>query len=257
MRSAGKILVAAVLVGTLTGLAAADFIDLEVKWSQTPWDPDGDDWLSDHAMLAGQVMADDFVCDSPDKIQAVRWWGSYLGQTVQRMDGFTGPFDISFHNSVGPHPTSLPGPLITLYTVNAQEVFVGLDNKGEPVYRYDAYLPEGEAFDQWAYSHDGNPDHNQGELFIDICKSTNEGWGWHEVVAPHPRLDFAAVGIPLVPGSSEYEPIAWQSTDTDLAFELMIPEPATLSLLLAAGAALTSTRRSRRSRRKRQVLSFN
>lgn len=203
--------------------AWADFINLPVKWAQVPWDKDGSDYLSDHT--ADQVVADDFVCDTPVPIVAVRWWGSYIGERDPRNDGLTGPFGISFHNSLGEHPNSIPGPLITAYTVIAQEVFVGLDNKGEPVYRYDAFLTVADVgivpFDQWKHSQ--NPEYNVGELFIDICKPTQENWGWHEVEPPHPILDFAVVA----PGHLG----PWNSLETDMAFELMIPEPTTMALL--------------------------
>jgi len=237
MRHARNILVAVVLVGTLTGLAAADFIEWPVKWSQTPWDPAGGDYLSDHTV--GAVVADDFICDRPEPIEAVRWWGSYIGETDPRTDGFTGPFDISFHYSVGPHPVSMPGALVAMYTVNAQEVFVGFDTSGEPVYRYDAYLPV--PFDQWLYSQDSQ-NGNKDELFLDICKPTGEQWGWHEVVPPHPIMDFAAVGAG---GANPHEPTTWVSTDTDMAFELMIPEPATMSVLALGGVGVLIRRRRR------------
>src|SRR5262245_57699093 len=68
--------------------ASADFIPLPVKWSQPiVYDASGTviigkDRLSDHT--AGVVRADDFVCDTPLPIVAVRWWGSYIGSTQIR-----------------------------------------------------------------------------------------------------------------------------------------------------------------------------
>jgi hypothetical protein len=221
------------------GSAWADFINLPVKWSQVPWDKNGSDWLSDHR--SGQVIADDFLCYTPEPIVAVRWWGSYKHDTEPRKPGRTGPFDISFHNSLGLHPGSLPGPLITMYTVNAQEVFVGLDNSGEPVYRYDAYLTNAagalEPFDQWRYSHDQQ--YNMGELFIGICKPTLQNWGWHEVALPHPILDFAAAAL------GHNDPWDRAGCGTDMAFELMvIPEPATVCLLGLGALSLLRRRKN-------------
>ena len=125
--------------------ARADFINLPVKYSQ-PIGLDGNgliigsDFSSDQTL--NTVKADDFTDNYNDPVLAVRWWGSY-GNTAQQADGFVGPFDISFHLADNtPHPFSLPvnAPL-ALYVVNAQQAFVGMDESGEPVYRYDAYLP--------------------------------------------------------------------------------------------------------------------
>ncbi len=133
------LLLALVVLAVSFTPAYADYIDLPVKWSQTPWDPAGTDWLSDCTLY--NVMADDFICNSKDPIVAVRWWGSYPIETAPRENGFTGPFDISFHLSVDEHPFSLPGPVVYFNQVRAQEFFVGLDNQGVPVYCYDAYIP--------------------------------------------------------------------------------------------------------------------
>ncbi len=234
-----RLLVSALAVCLLATVVQADFIDLPIKWSQTDWDPDGMDWLSDHTV--DMVVADDFECTDQDPIVAVRWWGSYIGDKDVRETGFTGPFDISFHNSMGPHPFSVPAELIVLYTVTAQEEFVGFDSFGEPVYRYDAYLPED--FDQYYYSQmpggTSGPPFNIGELFIDIDKPTDEFWGWHEVTPPHPILDYAVVG-PTHLGP-------WTHLETDMAFELMtIPEPATMGLLGMGLAAMVMKRRKKK-----------
>ncbi len=74
---------------------------------------------------------------------------------------------------------------------------------------------------------------------MDICKPTQEFWGWHEVVPPHPILDFAAFGF------THGGP--WLTTgETDMAFELMtVPEPISTALFLLGGATL-AVRRLRR-----------
>jgi hypothetical protein len=220
-----KMLGLAAALLALACAASADYIDWPIKFSQVPWDFYGNDWLSD--CTVNVIMADDFVCEDEDMIYALRWWGSYIGETQPRPDGYTGPFHISFHLSMYEHPYSLPGTLVFMDKVEAQEVFVGYDWKGEPVYRYDAYLNS--PFDQWLYSQESP---NRGELFLDICKPTEEYWGWHEVEKPHPRFDFAAWG------QTHNGP--WFSTEeTDMAFELMtIPEPGTLASFALALSSL-------------------
>ena len=47
-----RLLVGALAVCLLATVVQADFIDLPVKFRQTPWDPNGTDWLSDHTLAA-------------------------------------------------------------------------------------------------------------------------------------------------------------------------------------------------------------
>jgi hypothetical protein len=206
----------------------ADFITLPVKWSQpigiVPGTTtiEGVDHLSNH--LLAVVRADDFISDGRP-VTAVRWWGSYIGDTTPRHTDFVGPFDISFHTSIlgaaAPHPFSLPS-LEPIYftTVEAQQEFVGFDTAGDAVYRYDAFLP--------------TPFHEVAghEYFLDIDKPVNqEHWGWHDAKGPHPILDWSAVAPTHGgPWSTATDPL------TDLAFELMTPVPeAQTWLTLMAG----------------------
>ena len=224
------------LVAMTTAPARGDFIDLPVKWSQpitvgsVPHkgpDPvpaasviDGADHLSNH--LLNVVRADDFISDGRP-IVAVRWWGSYLDTAdmgVVRPNGFTGPFDISFHLSdanflPGVHPFSLPDALLALSTVTAQEFFVGFDSTGHAVYRYDAFIPVFE-------------EQKGVEYFLDIDKpNPNERWGWHDTHLQF--LDYSAVAPTHAgPWSSTGSPPPNGVPGFDLAFELLtIPEPAT------------------------------
>jgi len=202
------------------GAAWADFIDLPVKWSQPPALEAGLDYFSNHP--SNITRADDFICDDPRPVVAVRWWGSYISQFDPRPDqpGFWKPMDISFHLSDGgPHPLSLPvNPYLSLQTVLAQEVWTGhFDAAGEPVYEYNAYLEEPfvQEVGEW--------------YFMDIDDPFDPDWGWHEAVFQ--QLDFQAWQSPnhVGPWAHDYE--------VDLAFELMVPEPASILVILVGAIA--------------------
>jgi len=226
-----KLFTAALVTAACATTALADFIPLPVKWSQPiQYDASnliiGADRPSDHTDPAAGVRADDFLCTSPDPIVAVRWWGSYIGEGPASglsprptTPPATIAFDISFHDSSGNsvpgiHPFSLPTSLLSLQLVHAQEAYVGVDQAGDYVYRYDAFLPQ--------------PFLQQGtatlpiEYFIDIDQPSQQRWGWHET--PLINLDYPAVA-PSHSGPWANDP------PHDLAFELMtVPEPGVLVL---------------------------
>jgi hypothetical protein len=243
MKATGRSLILAAVVvvsAAVTAPVFADFIPLEVKWSQPiVWDAGGVQILgldrpSDH--LFNIVRADDFLCNDPRPIVAVRWWGSYLGpnQTPRpNAPGFTVPFDISFHLSTANgnpsiHPNSLPvDPYLSLQSVLAQQFFVGFDVGGEAVYRYDAYLVD--PFVQIPGT----------EYFLDIdLPNSSEMWGWHET--PLNNLDY--------PAWATGHGGPWNNDPPhDLAFELMvIPEPSGLSLGMMGLALLWILQRCRK-----------
>jgi len=217
IRAGNGLLFAYGLMVSLVCPVFADFIDLPVKWSQPITDVNSDGIIdgglvsSDHNVVG--VKADDFTSDGRP-IVAIRWWGGYISDVVQRPNGFAGPFDISIHLSAGPHPDSVPvDPPLALYqNVTAQEVFVGMNSAGEFAYRYDAYLPS--PFYETAGV----------EYFIDIDKPTRETWGWQTIdFSLSPIQDWAANT-----GGNHVGP--WGHIPDDLAFELLVPEPSTMAL---------------------------
>jgi len=211
------------LANLLQTVAWADFISWPVKWSQPVGSTSGiiigSDRVSDGTIP--WIMADDFLCNDPAPVKAVRWWGSYIGETTQRpgSTNFTVAFDISFYSSAGAHPNSKPGALLLPETVLAQEVFVGRDQSGDYVYRYDAYLPV------------PFPQLTNTEYFVSISQPSGENWGWHDAAGDHPALDWAAFN-PYGSGWFTFQP------KTDLAFEIMIPEPGAGVLGLLGGGLL-------------------
>lgn len=239
MKTPPCLLICLFLTGTSVATLRGDYIALPVKWSQPVvydvGDPSlilGADRLSDHT--AGLVHADDFTCNDPRPVVAVRWWGSYIGAPVARPNsvGFSVPFDVAFHlsNANGNpalHPLSLPlDPLLLLQPVLAQEFLVGTDQAGDFVYRYDAYLPT--PFEQMPGT----------EYFLVIDKPTGENWGWH-TTQPSPIQDYAA----FAPGHGGPWTSSFVEGGYDLAFEIMVPEPGSL-VLLGLGFALLIRRRT-------------
>lgn len=234
-----RIFAAGAMLAVFTQFTAwADFIDWPVKWSQPIGFNGatiiGEDRLSDHSIP--WIMADDFTCTDPKPVMALRWWGSYVDSPILHPNspGFTVPFEVGFLSSVGPHPDSLPGVQLYQQPVLAQEVFVGIDQQGDFVYRYDAFLPV--PFNQV-----------QGtEYFLNIDSPgfgpSGERWGWHDAAGPHPIQDWAAFS----PIGNNGQWFTYQTPRTDLAFEIMIPEPSTSVLAIVGGGLLLSLTLRRR-----------
>ena len=231
MRACPRIaLTVALLAGS--AIARAEFIDLPVKWSQPiGYTTEGQqliygiDHLSNHAL--GAVLANDWQCNDPEPVVAVRWWGSYIGDHTPRVNGNINGFDLSIHLSTGNHPFSLPSPtpLVLWQNVVAEQDFVGWDAAGDAVYRYDAYLPS--AFPQVPGT----------EYFLDIDSPLGVNWGWHDAALPYPVLDWSATAPTHLGTLATFNPL------TELAFEIMVPEPTTLGLWGLGLAALFILRR--------------
>jgi len=230
--------------------AYADWIDLPVKWSQPPDMDIGLDHLSIHggaAGLNGPIVADDYLSLDDAPVVALRWWGSYVTSTgepppdYQPPPGFAVPFHVSFYSDVpagvDPNmPWSHPGKLLLEQTVRAQEELWGTVPDPEVVFVYNAKLQV--PFQQGRY-HD--PAGQPTIFWIGIDRLDREDWGWHEAVTMN--LDDAVTGPHLGP----WTPLFKKKLDTvsaDMAFEVMVPEPATL-LLLASGGLLAGIRRGK------------
>lgn len=256
------ILVSLVLViGLAAGIAQADFIDLPVKWSQLP----DLDYQSATRVRAehpegwgGQIVADDFMCESPLPIVAVRWWGSYLNPALEPDAGADPryvPFEIVFHYD---DPLALISPGVWENTqgytystplrpwtttvgetpgwqfVQAQEEFYGnVSLSGGPsykLYEYNAYLqapfPQVEGTIYWI-------DIEYDERWMgESAAKASQSWAWNSSVTSW--NDKGVYGPHHVASYPDWSEVACHN----LAFELMVPVPAAVILgILGLGVA--------------------
>jgi len=267
-------LLAATVVTMLCGAAYADFL-VDPKWSQKPDEGIyGYDFSSE--TLVPSAVADDFLCDDPLPVTYLHWWGSYWCQAPlldKNSDTYTDPsfaaglnqppvmptvvtaFSITFYADVsaGVDPTmphSHPGTLLLSQDISIAQVATNLhaivdrDENGdtgdigdETIWQYNVELPV--PFDQtpgttyWvsivAKNDSGNP--------------TNIQWGWHE--SYEHELDNAVQHGPAAWGP-EYN-VEWANlAPKDMAFELAVPEPATMALVTGGLALMGLSRRRRR-----------
>jgi hypothetical protein len=153
MRRGTIILLVGLLVIGWSTAVPAHTINLSVKWSQLPELNAQNNpvfWRSEHPIV---VVSNDWLCNSPDLVGAVRWWGTYivppgavpppppLGnkqfELIIHPDIPAGmdPENGNYYNFSHPSGQGLWGGMVM-----AQEQFtaqVGI----QTVYQYDAYLP--------------------------------------------------------------------------------------------------------------------
>jgi len=215
-----------------------------VKWSQPPdpahpqnvyygWNEKSDWWN-------GPIVADDWICSTPDPVTDVHWWGSFLGWKRGELPSqLPNHFHIQIWDDVpavpgDPNSFSHPGQVIHevyAYQGSYQVAFVGWDfdprtKQYEACFRFDYDLQPSEYFYQTA-----------GTTIYWVSIAACEGgtgqlpypWGWktrpRDPLSPAPD-DAVVVTDPVQPTwYSLYGggyPIYWPTRDQswDMAFEL-------------------------------------
>lgn len=254
-----KVILGIVAVVLLAGSVHADYL-VDPKWSQKPDETEfGYDFSSE--TLVPSIVADDFLCNDPLAITDIHWWGSYW--THMPLDknsdhhgdpSFPAPgappvmpsvvtaFTFTFWTDVpalaDPNmPHSHPGAQLYSMTIPIANIATNLhgtidrdnngivgDNGDEAIWQYNVDLPR--PFEQLP-----------GTIYWLGIQAVNDGaanpnlvqWGWHESVDHN--LDNAVQDGPGTWGP-DYDNQQWVNlSPKDMAFELSVPEPATMALL--------------------------
>jgi len=214
------------------------------KWSQPP-DPAQPDnvyygWNEWSEWWNGPVVADDWVCTTPDPVTDVHWWGSFLGWKYPYPPPLPQHFHIQFWTDVPADPTapdsfSHPGYVIwELWAYNYTTTWVGWDfdprtQEYEACFRFDYVLSPGEYF----YQEPGPNGQNIYWISISACDGgppqTPHVFGWktrpRDATSPAPD-DAVVILDPVQPViGSQYGfgfPLWWPTPDQswDMAFEL-------------------------------------
>lgn len=263
-------LLAATTLALLCGTALADPIDPQyVKWSQLPdMTANGYDFSSE--TLVPSLVADDFLCDDIRPITDIHWWGSYYTSQPYDMnsDHHTDPsfavgtapvmpnvvsgFVITFYSDIpagiDPNmPYSHPGQVLCSSFVGMSQVATNLqgviDRNSDGIIGNDG----DEAVWQYNVLLDNPFEQIPGTIYwISIQAVNNIGnsiqWGWHESFEHW--NDTAVQQGPAALWGLPYS-VDWANLEVkDMAFELSIPEPATMALL-GGGLAIMGFSRKR------------
>lgn len=200
------------LTGWLLGMAltvASGAVSAAILLEQLP-DMSGDAYSS--YLDSGQMLAEDFTLGSAVDLDGIGWWGSFVAD--DDLDNFHVAL---FSNLANPPLADLTGTAITR------------SDAGNDVYQYQLSTPLSLA---------------AGSYFLAVVSDSAE-WYWQRALTGNGIFWYFQDGNSGWESSGEGDP----PTQADLALRLTgqlqqsVPEPGSLGLLLAAGAALVVARR--------------
>jgi hypothetical protein len=214
------------------------------KWWQPPVRTDPENvyygWNQKSDWWNGPVVADDWVCSTPDPVSHIRWWGSFENWHTGNLppDAPT-HFHIQFWTNVPAspiHPFAHPGQVLDeVICWNFTWEFVGWDfdprnGTYEACFKFEQALRPDEYFYQ---------DLQVGIYWISIAACAGGGawehpFGWKtrpQIGGPVPTADAVVVTQPIQPHPGSWfadgYPLWWpEPTDSwDMAFELLTSGP--------------------------------
>ena len=258
------------------GVAAAGATNDPIKWSQPPRLLNTPDPVAQRLILGWDevsmtdlpIVADDFACKKREYITDLHWWGSYPGyseEAGQAPPQHPQAFLIRFWSDVaaGEDPNadiwwSHPGKV--LHKIVCENYMVepygydidphlfeetGQVEIVDRCFQYNQKLDPKEYFLQEGTEDDPKVYWISIQAVFDASQEPPYPWGWK--TRPHFFNDDAVVGRTTTEGVFGWRPIVDEAGNSwDMAYELTVPEPATLSLLLLGGAVLARRRARRR-----------
>ncbi len=194
---------------------------------------------ADIVSYEGLAMADDFADRFATPVVHVRWWGSYLGNSLNP-DAPVDRFLIAFESDVpaeqNPAGFSHPGEVLSSQIVNrgplspgsgtfTEKLILDLPEPGEDIYEYNAELHLGKEFAQkpetvyWL---------KIAALVDDSSQSTR--WGWHNRDYTVVNPEAIAVTPPIAPGERDerlelgigYPTPVWHFQDDSVSAETRV-----------------------------------